>query len=172
MVVKNVDLNADYDYNSYVYCGSSFFDSAMYFFSDLDAVFKIPDIEDVYSGIDNVKYIGNGVFMTKEFGPIDYTKLSGGTKTLLTMILKRDYPDLLSFIPDVYSSAAWGDNCLPYLARISHTCHGEIWMLAPCQWYKYKDLEYDFQDVHGNPLTNWKQLALINANMVGNHYDS
>ena len=112
------------------------------------AEYKIEWFEDetvlkMIKGIDNVKYIGDGLFKSDIFGKLLPENLSGGVKGLILMLKYKQKDGKKSYI---YSSAIFGDNCLKYILEIQSKIDASIIITSDLFDSNLRNASFDFYD--------------------------
>ena len=114
-----------------------------------DEWLRDPLSREMVMDIDKSEYVGNFCFMNEKFGAVPHERISGGSKGLI--LLNMDVEG-----PREYDSGIWGENCLPWIAKLSFVRdftfvvnHKHVW-----PW----DLKLDAVSWDGTPITTSKQM--------------
>lgn len=77
--------------------------------------FEDPFVQEMILDVDNTKWITGRVFESPVLGTISPRELSGGVKGLILAYKLREITGQI----EGFSSAIFGDNCIPWLCKIS-----------------------------------------------------
>ncbi len=153
MMTVNIIKRGDYPPESEFICsGPPWLRSAILYLGNSTEIFNDPVAEGIVRDVDKTEHIGDGVYKSPWLGIMPWERLSGGSQSLILIMLSKN-PEL-SEIPWRFNSACWGDNCIPWLAKLSFDYDFELilgngmgWDLEP-----YRDLPICAQTLAGSRL--------------------
>lgn len=106
--------------------------------------------EAMVKDVDNTEHIHDATFESPVLGTIPAQMLSGGVKGLL-MILNQDKIH-------TYSSVIFGDNCIPWLCKLSYTRDFTLFLEHSMAFSWDPNAKVNAQTLEGKPLATEREI--------------